>query len=192
MTSRSLLVSLGPDPLCAVRTRVAIGLANEFGSHVVGVAPTGLVDLPASPGAAASLADVAALAWDALRGRADQAAQRFRDDCVAAGVESFEALVEESDPAPSLVHHAHCNDLSVLTQADPTAAGHRMAQEVVVRVVLQSARPTLILPHAGRYDRVGSNVLVAWDDSREAARALSDALPLLRRAARVQVVGWNE
>lgn len=192
MTYRSLLVSLGPDPLCAERTRVAIALANDFECHVVGVAPTGLVDLQGSPGAAATLADVAARAWDALRGRAERAAQRFRDDCVAAGVESFEALVEESEPASSLVHHAHCNDLSVLTQADPAAAGHRMAHEIVVRVVLRSARPTLILPHVGRCARVGSNVLVAWDDSREAARALADALPLLRRAARVQVVAWNE
>jgi nucleotide-binding universal stress UspA family protein len=34
--------------------------------------------------------------------------------------------------------------------------------------------------------------MVAWDDSREAARAVSDALPLLRRAGQVQVVSWNE
>ena len=68
----------------------------------------------------------------------------------------------------------------------------RRAQALVEEVVLYSARPTLILPYAGRFDTVGSNVLVAWDDSREAARALSDALPLLRLAKHVQVLSWNE
>ena len=90
------------------------------------------------------------------------------------------------------MRHAHCSDLTVLTQADPTAPGHRLAPNLVEQVVLYSARPTLILPYAGRFDTLGANVMVAWDDSREAARALSDALPLLRRAKRVQVVSWNE
>jgi nucleotide-binding universal stress UspA family protein len=62
----------------------------------------------------------------------------------------------------------------------------------VEQVVLHSARPTLILPYAGRFDEVGQRVMVAWDDSREAARAVSDALPLLRHAGRVQVVSWVE
>jgi nucleotide-binding universal stress UspA family protein len=57
---------------------------------------------------------------------------------------------------------------------------------------MASARPTLILPYAGRFDAVGTRVMVAWDDSREAARALSDALPLLRLAKRVQIESWNE
>ena len=57
-------------------------------------------------------------------------------------------------------------------------------------------RPTLILPFAaGRFSTIGTigtNVLVAWNDSREAARALSDALPCLRLARHVHVMLWNE
>src|SRR5207245_3818728 len=63
---------------------------------------------------------------------------------------------------------------------------------LVEQVLIYSARPTLVLPYAGRLDTIGSNVMVAWDDSREAARAVSDALPLLRIARSVQVVSWNE
>jgi nucleotide-binding universal stress UspA family protein len=192
MTYRSLLVLVDQDPLCPARTRVAMKLASDLDCHLVGVAPTGLIDLPASTAAPASLAEFAALAWDTLRDQAEQATQRFRDDCRAAGVKSFEAVIDEADKAPSLVRHAHCTDLTVLTQADPGAAGHRLTQDVVEQVVLYSARPTLVLPYAGRVDTIGTNVMVAWDDSREAARALSDALPLLRRAKRVRVVGWNE
>ena len=192
MTYRSLLVLLDPDPACAERTRVAIQLANDLEGHLVGVAPTGRIELPASTGAAAALAEFATLAWDTLHGQAAQCAQRFREACTAAGVASFEALVDASGHAPSLVQRAHCSDLTVLTQADPGAPGHRAVQALVEQVVLHSARPTLILPHAGRADRIGRNVMVAWDDSREASRALADALPLLRRAARVQVVAWHE
>jgi nucleotide-binding universal stress UspA family protein len=192
MTYRSLLVHLNQDPLCAARVQIALRLAKDLDCHLVGVAPTSLVDLPATVTAAASLADFAALAWDALREQADQAAQQFRRACLAAGLKSFEAVVDDADPAPSLVRHAHCSDLTLLTQADPAARDHSLAQAMVEQVVLHSARATLMLPCAGRFDNVGTEVLVAWDDSREAARALADALPLLRRAQRVQVVSWNE
>jgi nucleotide-binding universal stress UspA family protein len=192
MTYRSLLVLLEPGALSAARTQVALRLAKRLDCHLVGLAPTGLVDMPATAVAAASLADFAALAWDTLREQAQQAAQEFPDTCRAAGLKSFEAVVDESDKALSLVHHAHCSDLTVLTQADPGAPGHRVAQDMVEQVVLYSARPTLILPHVGHFKTVGSNAMVAWDDSREAARALSDALPLLRLAERVQVISWNE
>ena len=192
MSYRSLLVLLDSQPTCADRTRVATQLAAALDAHLVGLAPTGLVDLPLAVEAAASLTEYAALAWDTLRGQAERAAQEFRGACEAAGVKSFEALVDESDQAPSLVRHAHCSDLTILTQADPDAAGHRQAQELVEQVVLYSARPTLVLPCAGRFDNIGSKVMVAWDDSREAARALADALPLLRRSRRVHIVSWRE
>jgi len=192
MTYRSLLVHLDEDPLCATRTRAAIRLAKDLDCHLVGVVPTGLIDLPTSPGAAASLAEFAALAWDTLRDEAEKATQAFRDACRAAGLKSFEAVIDEAERAPSLVRHAHCSDLTVMTQADPGAPGHRTAQDLVEQVLLYSARPTIVLPYAGTLDAISTTAMVAWDDSREAARAVSDALPLLRIAKRVQVVSWNE
>jgi nucleotide-binding universal stress UspA family protein len=192
MTYRSLLVHLDQDPQCAARSEAAIRLARSLDCHLVGLAPTGLIDMPAFTQPAASLTEFAALAWDALRDRAHLAAHRFRTECEAAGLKSFEAVIDESEEALSLVRHAHCSDLTLLTQANPTSPGHSWAQAIVEQVVLHSARPTLVLPYAGRFDSIGANVLVAWDDSREAARALSDALPLLLSAKRVQVIGWNE
>ena len=193
VTYRSLLVLLDQDHLCATRVQVAMGLARDLDCHLVGLAPTGRVDMPMTLGsAAASLDEFAALAWDTLRDQAEQAAARFAELCRAAGLKSFEAVIDESEAAPSLVHHAHCSDLSLLTQADPDSAEHRGVQACVEQVVLNSARPTLILPYAGRLDAIGSRAMVAWDDSREAARAVKDALPLLRRARQVEVLAWNE
>ena len=191
MTSRSLLVLLDQDPLGAARTAHAVRLARELDCHLVGVAPTSLVDLPGSPEAAATLAELAARVWDTLREQAQQATQQFDAACRSAGLASFESVVDEDDKAASLVHHAHCSDLTLLTQADPSSPAHRSTREVVEQVVLHSARPTLILPYAGRFERIGRRALVAWDDSREAARALADALPLLRRAEFVKVMTWS-
>ena len=154
----------------------------------------GLSNVPLSAQATTLLSDPAAQAGMPLH-QAEQAMERFRKECVAAGVKSFDAVIDESDQAASFVHHAHCNDLTILTKADPAAPDHGATQNFVEHIVLHSARPTLILPYAGRFDTIGTigtNVLVAWNDSREAARALSDALPLLRLARHVHVVIWNE
>jgi nucleotide-binding universal stress UspA family protein len=192
MTYRSLLVHLDQDRHCATRTRAAIALAKALDCHLAGVAPTGLIDLPAGLESAATLIDFAGLAWDTLRGQAERNADHFREECRIAGVKSFEAVIDESDKAQSLVRHAHCSDLTVLTQADPSAPDHRVTQDLVEKVVLYSARPTLIVPCAGHFERIGTRAMVAWDDSREAARAVSDALPLLRQAQQVDVIGWRE
>jgi nucleotide-binding universal stress UspA family protein len=192
MTYRSLLVFLDSGPRCIARTHTAIGLAKGLGCHLVGVVPTGLIEVPISPGAATAISDYSALAWDALRAQAERVADRFREDCHVAGLKSHEAVIDEADKAQSVVRHAHCSDLTVVSQADPAALDFRAAQDLVEQVVLNSARPTLIIPHAGHTGSISSNVMVAWDDSREAARAVSDALPLLRLARQVEVVSWNE
>jgi len=192
MTYRSLLVLLDHTPACAARTARTLRLARQLDCHVVGLAPTDLVDLPTAPKAAASLAEYAARVWDALRDQAERAADAFRDACHAAQVGSYEAIIDEANMTDSLVNHARCSDLTVLTQADPSAPNYGVSKDLVERVILHSARPTLVLPYAGRFDTIGSRVMVAWNDSRESARALSDALPLLQRASQVEVVTWVE
>jgi len=192
MTYRSLLVLLDHSPLGEARTQAAITLARTFECHLVGLAPTGLVDMPVSTQNAASLADYATLAWNTLRAEAAVAVEQFTQACRSAGLSSFESLADDDSRARSLVSHALCSDLTLLTQADPSADDGHAARDMLEQVILHSARPTLVLPYAGRTDTIGRNVMVAWNNSREAARAVSDALPFLRRATTVQVVAWNE
>ena len=191
MTYRSLLVMLDHGRHCAGRTQIAIDLAKRMDSHLVGLAPTGLIDFPMAPLAASALNEFAALAWDALRAQTERVANGFRDACNAAGLRSFEAVIDEADKAESVVRHAHCSDLTIMSQADPAAADFRAAKELVEKVVLYSARPSLLIPYIHASGTLGGRVLVAWDDSREATRAVTDALPLLRRAAQVDVVDWS-
>lgn len=192
MSCKRLLVFLDDSLTCVTRTQVAIQLARQLDCQLVGLAPTGLLELPAVPSSAAAMSEFAATAWDAMRDQAERVAERFRHDCRTAGVASFEVIIDEADKASSLVRHAHCSDLTLLTQADSDAPGHRAASELVETVVLHSARPTLILPHTGRFDPIGTRALVAWDESRESARAVADAMPLLRRAAEVRLATWPE
>jgi nucleotide-binding universal stress UspA family protein len=192
MTYRSLLVHLDLDRRAGARVAYAVRLARELDCHLVGAAPTGIVPLTAevSIEAAASLADYAEAAWAALQHHAQAACASFDSACREAGLSSHETVSEHADKAKSLVRLAHCSDLVVISQADPGEAAFPSARDMVADIVLRSARPTLVLPYAGPFDTVGSRALVAWDDSREAARAVADALPLLRRAHRVQVVTW--
>ena len=83
--------------------------------------------------------------------------------------------------------HARYVDLILLGQTDPDQplpVGRRLPEEVVI----SSGRPVLVIPYTGALDSLGERVVVAWDASREAARAVSDALPLLERAQSVLVV----
>lgn len=192
MAYRRLLVLLEQNPADTHRIEAAIRLAKLLDSQLVGLAPTGLLDLPSSPGAAGALAEYAALAWDLLREQAVQATQRFGDRCHAAGLRAFEAVVDEADTAESLLRHAHCCDLVLLTQADADGPHPASNQQLVEQVVLRSARPVLILPHAGGVERFGGHAMLAWDDSPQAARAVADALPMLARSEKVTVVAWAE
>jgi nucleotide-binding universal stress UspA family protein len=85
--------------------------------------------------------------------------------------------------------HARYADLIILGQVDPDDdASQRLPPE---RVVLGSGGPALVIPYIGAPRDFGQRIMVAWDASREAARAVNDALPLLKRAKSVVVLTIN-
>jgi hypothetical protein len=192
MPYRSLTVLLGDEPSSAARTELAIRMARDLDCHLVGLAPTGIIELPISAEATGSLPEYAERARAALQERADQCAARFATACREADFRAFESVVDRSESSASLLRHAQCSDLVVMSQADPRRSGHRAMRDLVEQVLLGSPRPTLVLPYQGRFEAMGTKIMVAWDDSREAARALSDAMPLLLRARRVDIETWNE
>ena len=191
MNFRSLLVFLDADARCGDRTRLAARFAARHDAHLVGLAATGVLELPAGFGAASKHLDAAdAARAEALR-RAHERVEQFHARCLAEGAASFEGGVHEGDKAALLLHHAHCADVTVIGQPDPALPSQRADRRLLEHVLLHSARPTLVVPHAGRFDVVGDTVLVAWDDSHGAARATADALPLLRHARRVHLRSWR-
>ncbi|MBA2722690.1 MAG: universal stress protein [Methylibium sp.] len=191
MNYRSLLVLLDGKPRCDARVDLAACFAVAHGSHLIGVAPTGVIGLGSGLGAAARYVEDAARARSDAIDHAGRWADRFQARCRAAGVASLEADAHEGDPLVAVLHHAHCADVAVIGQADPASPAYRDEQRFVEQVLLHSARPTLIVPCSGHIDTVGGEVLVAWDDSHGSARATADALPLLQQARQVHLRSWR-
>lgn len=191
MSYRSLMVLLDADKSCASRTDYAIGLARAMDAHLVGLAPTGVAELPLVVGATAALGAYMAEAADALRQQAEQSVRTFRAACDRAGLRSVETVVVEDTPEVALLRHAAACDLTVLSQPDPGDDGRVRERAVVDQSVLNSPRPTLLVPYAGRFTPPPSRVLLAWDEGREAARAAADAMPLLLKAQSVELLRWT-
>lgn len=64
--------------------------------------------------------------------------------------------------------------------------------DVTDHLALEGGRPVLIIPNGRAPAEVGRRVLIAWNGRREAARAVFDALPLLKKATAVRVVRVGE
>jgi nucleotide-binding universal stress UspA family protein len=79
-------------------------------------------------------------------------------------------------------------DLLVLGQFDTENPPRISAFLLPAKVVFEAAAPILVIPNSGSFADVGCHALIAWDGSRQAARAIRDALPLLAIAERVSVL----
>lgn len=107
------------------------------------------------------------------------------------GVLSHEKRSLGDDPEGNLCLQGRYADLVVVGQTDPDDRSATATPDLPEYVMLNCGRPVLIVPYAGKFDHVGKNVLVAWDGSMEATRALTDAIPLLKHANNVSVVLFN-
>ena len=189
MSFKTILVHLDAGARCAARTDLAIALGGRHGGHLVGLAPTGLPDVLATmSGAVPDGVEFIALSARFLRERAQGLASAFDAQVRAAGTLLHEARVAVGDPLDSVVRQALCADLVVVGQTDRSASPDGVAWDFPQQVVLQGGCPVLVVPYAGDFSAVGTRVMVAWKGTREAARALRDALPVLKTAERVVVV----
>ena len=193
MTYPSVLMLLDDDARADVRDEQAVRFARRLGSHVDGLScrrpvTTGL-DVAVAMGA---FTDPLTVELAGARSASLEREQRFRGLCDRLELASFRSEVDDTEEAGrALLKRAGLHDLVIVGQPDPSEAEAARRRAVVDDVVLRSPRPTLLLPHAGRFDDVGQTALVAWDGSHGAARAVGDALPLLRRAGAVHVVVFD-
>ncbi len=82
--------------------------------------------------------------------------------------------------------YAHYADLIVATQQDERTA-HLVSKAVPDEVLISAGVPILVLPTDWRPVAVGESVVLAWNSSRESARAAHDSLPILKRASKVTI-----
>jgi nucleotide-binding universal stress UspA family protein len=177
------------------RLAVATALAQPAGAHLIGlylIPPISVVEvgLPYT-GTEAEIRALEAIENErraTAHGTAAAIERAFSKAAKGAGL-GYEWRAIEGDVAANAVLHARHCDLSVVGQADPDHPA--AAPHLPEAVLLGSGRPVLIIPYAGRFDSVGTNVLVAWNASREAVRAVNDAMGILQTAEQVRVFSVN-
>ena len=191
MGFKNLLVQIDGGKAAARRIDAAIRLASSLGAHLTGLVAIGEPQIPGFV-----MAQMPTGVWDEtlrqLRARADTVADGFVAAAERAGLTAdcrIDSALETEVPQVVALHARHA-DLAVLGQADPDDPQPGGAG-LIGDVVLGAGRPVLAIPYIGAGPTLGERVLVAWDGSREAARALNDALPFLKRAKVVSVVAIN-
>jgi nucleotide-binding universal stress UspA family protein len=193
MALKDILVHLDVTPRSKVRLDIAAGLAIKCGAHLTGVH---VIDIPSANyfyGAAMPFVPVnPEEIVDRMRADAAEAAApieaAFRDCLRRNGLQGEWRLVE-GGPATMVALHARYADLTVVGQ--PNSYEPQDSDAVTVTTVMTSGRPVLAIPFAGDFPTLGERVLVAWNASREAARAVNDALPLMATAKQVTVLAIN-
>ena len=83
---------------------------------------------------------------------------------------------------------SQCADLVILGQINPDHPPPPGGRQLVEDILMTLGRPILVIPYIGRFETLGTKILVGWNNSREAARAVNDAIPLLANSASVTIL----
>ena len=193
MRLKDLLVVLDATPRSDVRLALALDLARRNDAHLTGLCPLELL-LPSDLGfALGGYPEVMALqaAVDEVQAKASEAAQgleaRFREALRREGV-AGDWRSADGPAAEAVAFNARHADLTVLGQPDPEHPLPPSARSMVADTLMTAGRPLLVIPYAGSFPSIGRSVLIAWTETREAARAAGDALALIDPAASVTVL----
>ncbi len=191
MSLKTILAYLPNPETAAELLRLATALAKKHDAHLIGLKIVARVPL------------YGALAVEIPGDVVEKQRQAMRDEAVA--VESvFEEAIDRagcrgewrtydaiySDLAGEVVKQALTSDLIIIGQEDndPFDAW----ADLPPRVVMGCGRPVLVMPSAGKFDDVGKRPMIAWNASRESARAAFDALPLIEDAEVVNILAVNQ
>lgn len=186
---KSILVYLDNSPRCATRLSLAMDLARAHQAHLIGVSVVNTLQaMPVMFGevSAAVLEKQAEIAEQA----AAEADEIFSKQTANSGLEAelrrYEGVISDV-----VAMNARYADLTVLGQAALDTKDASAADYLPEQIVLQAGRPVLVVPDVGKDFSIGKHVLVSWNASREATRAVYDAMPILRQAEKVSILSVN-
>ena len=181
----SVIVDMGGNRPAAV---AAAELARRFDAHLTGIA---LAYDPVVPGYAVAPvpADFMIQAREQALEEAKAAAAGFKVIVDRAGVPAETRIVDvlAGGGLDGLVTELHFSDLVVIGQDDPDRP-EPMRDAVIEGVLFHAGLPVLLVPRSGAPDITLKRVIVAWDGSTTAAKAVRAALPFLELAEAVEIV----
>ncbi len=190
MSLKDVLVFLDAADASEPRLQLATGIAHQLGGSLSAVYVRAKEDAGLPPGITVLrrglvpqlVPEVVDLPPSVSIG--EVAERRYRQ-CTPSSSEAHWYEIEATDSA-QLIALARAADLIVMGQS-----GHRPrvgAGPRPDRIVMNCGRPVLIVPYIGTYPEIGRRILVAWDGSREAVRAVNDAIPMMGHAKAVTLV----
>jgi nucleotide-binding universal stress UspA family protein len=188
---KTVLVHIDGSARTSERVELAARLAVLHDAHLVGTAATGLSAFVFPVGGFEPGLPAITFPIEELRADADRALDTFEKTARQVGVEKFERRRIDDEAGPALSMEARYADLVVISQSSPEDALPHVGPDFPEYVLLNCARPVLVVPTCGIQADIGKRVAVAWNGSGNAVRAITSAIPLLRAAAQVNLVVVN-
>jgi len=187
MDIKQILLVQSPTPDCEAAVGMAETLARHDGARVAGIclfsdpSPT-----PAETYAVGeeAIGEVLEHQWASVKALTAPVESLFKKLLIDRGLSDGWAVGEIEEWRDSVVQRARLADLVVLGSAGATPDFQRLAE----MLVLGSGTPCLIVPPVKRARYDFKRIVIAWNGSREAKRAMDDALPWLKRASAVAAV----
>jgi nucleotide-binding universal stress UspA family protein len=194
MAYKDLLVVLDAEPRSHERIVVAAALAERYGAHLVGLYVTPAAEPPGRLDYFNSDMPLLGPLYRDIEEKTRAQTEAIHivfDDIVGRQSLSAEWRVATGHPSDMAALHGRYADLIILGQIDPDDGRALLIRPRPEEVTLLAGRAVLVIPYAGTFENIGRRVLVAWDASREATRAVNDAMPLLAGASSVTVISVN-
>ncbi|MGA8865179.1 MAG: universal stress protein [Gallionella sp.] len=190
MTYKTILVHSDAGKRSAARIEFAIRLAQKFDAYLIALNALSRIDLPGYV-----LEGVGGMTIEEFRKRyaeeqVTNGKATFSKALAASGFAKSEWRASDLDAVDAVTLHGRYADLIVIGQpwtADNSAVNSGFANHVM----LEAGRPVLMIPYAGNFPTIGKRIIVGWNASREATRAVTDAIPFLQQAEVVQVMVVN-
>lgn len=189
MAIKDLLVHVNVSAHCRPRLEIAAHLAKAFDAHLTALYTSASGDVPFF-----MMEEIASNLQPTMRAwsmdKRDKVKAAFDASCREAGIVADWQEVG-ADVDTMVPYQARYADLTIIGQVDSEELLPRSEYEVPERVALDSGRPVLVVPYAGKFTAIGRRILVGWNGSPQSARAVNDALPFLEKAQKVTILTIN-
>jgi len=185
MSYRTVLVNLDVDSPANPIVKAAADIARRFEGKLIGFCSADAALPVMSPEGGAISVEI----WQEQQREIETRFRELRAEFEEAAGDGIDTEWREAldNPTRALAYHARAADLIVMGAAKGAASGDTYRSADPGSILLQAGRPVLVAAGTAETVPLGK-VVVAWKDTREARRAVADALPLLKAAGEVFVV----
>jgi len=184
---KDIVVNLGVAQADAAAADYAVSVASALNAHLAGIAFIYDPIIPMS-GAGYIPAEVIETQQADNEAAAKAAIDRFSEAVrrEALSAEPLTLTASLAGAGDQFARIARRFDLAIVGQAEPETS---TIDEIIAETTLfESGRPMIMVPYIQKTPLKLGNVMLCWDGSRQAARAIGDAMPLLAKAGRVEIV----